>query len=504
MRVRADICLIIEGGYPYVLGGVSHWTDALIQSLPEWRFHIVAIALSSQRRILKYRLPENVVGLTEVLLDKHPQGSFFLTQNGSCSREALAALREVVTNAPGASFGDLVRVLWKCRLGARHLLDSRTAWKKMEEAYRDGMANAPLIDFFWAWRFLCQSVLSVCTAEIPEARLFHSLSTGYAGLYGARASMLRQRPLILTEHGIYTNERRIDISVADWIFESRGYGFGIRGRGAEMRDLWSNAFQGFSRIVYQQADFIVSQHSPNQKLQILDGAAHDKSIIIPNGIATDRFRNIKRDTSPRRPCVLLIGRVVPIKDIRTFIMAVSLLREHIPDVEALVMGPEEEDPNYAAGCRQLVENLELEGTIKFLGLIKDVSSYFDKIDVIALTSLSEGQPLVLLEAGAAGIPAVVTDVGCCREIIEGGPTEVEPKHGGIVVPACDPHTTAAALARILGDPDLRRSMGDALRERVILNYDDKKSTASHVRLYNSALQLDKRNEEASAVMSWLA
>ena len=504
MSQRADVCLIIEGGYPYVLGGVSHWTDALIKSMPEMRFHIVALTVSTQKRILKYRLPENLVGLTEVLIDKGPQGSIFAPTTDGRLRDVLIALRSVVTNTNGEQFADLVRGLSECRLGARHLLDSRAAWKVMEEAYRAEVPNAPLIDFFWAWRFLCRSVLAVCDAEIPEASIYHALSTGYAGLYGARASLLRHRPMILTEHGIYTNERRIDISVADWIFESKGYGFGIRGRGAEMRDLWGAAFSGFSRIAYQQADFIVSQHSPNQKLQIIDGAAHEKSIIIPNGIATERFLNIKRNPAPRRPRVLLIGRVVPIKDIRTFIIAISILRQLIPDVEALVMGPEDEDPDYAVGCRRLVSELQLEETIKFLGLIRDVSSYFDKVDVIALTSLSEGQPLVLLEAGAAGIPAVVTDVGCCREIIEGGPTETEPKPGGIVVPACDPHSTAAALARILGEPDLCCSMGSALRERVILNYDENKSRASHVRLYDCAVQLDKRNGAPREVTSWQA
>ena len=126
-----------------------------------------------------------------------------------------------------------------------------------------------------------------------------------------------------------------------------------------------------------------------------------------------------RSTEPRPPTVLMIGRIVPIKDTRTFIMAVSLLKELVPDVVAILIGPEEEDPSYAAGCRALVAQLGLESTVQLLGRVPDVMEYLGQADVIALTSISEAQPIALLEAAATGLPAVTTDVGSCREIIEG-------------------------------------------------------------------------------------
>ena len=115
----------------------------------------------------------------------------------------------------------------------------------------------------------------------------------------------------------------------------------------------------------------------------------------------------------------MIGRIVPIKDTRTFIMAASLLKDMVPNVVAILIGPEEEDPSYAAGCRELVAQLGLESTVQFLGRVPDVMEYLGKADVIALTSISEAQPIALLEAAATGLPAVTTDVGSCREIIEG-------------------------------------------------------------------------------------
>ena len=74
MSGAADICLIVEGGYPYMLGGVSSWTDALIRSMPDRSFHVVAITIASQPRVARFIIPGNVVGITDVLLDSSPAG----------------------------------------------------------------------------------------------------------------------------------------------------------------------------------------------------------------------------------------------------------------------------------------------------------------------------------------------------------------------------------------------------------------------------------------------
>jgi glycosyltransferase involved in cell wall biosynthesis len=162
----------------------------------------------------------------------------------------------------------------------------------------------------------------------------------------------------------------------------------------------------------------------------------------------------------------MIGRIVPIKDTRTFIMAMSLLKELIPNVIAIMIGPEEEDPPYAIGCRELVAQLGLESTVQFLGRVPDVKEYLGRSDVIALTSISEAQPIALLEAAATGLPAVTTDVGSCREIIEGFEGDSVIGRGGIVVEACNPKATAQALATILLDDDMRMEMGRVMQQRI--------------------------------------
>ena len=92
--------------------------------------------------------------------------------------------------------------------------------------------------------------------------------------------------------------------------------------------------------------------------------------------------------------------------------------------------------------------------------------YLGQADVIALTSISEAQPIALLEAAATGLPAVTTDVGSCREIIEGFEGDPVIGRGGIVVEACNPRATAQALAAILLDDEMRAEMGRVMRERI--------------------------------------
>ena len=86
--------------------------------------------------------------------------------------------------------------------------------------------------------------------------------------------------------------------------------------------------------------------------------------------------------------------------------------------------------------------------------------------MIALTSISEAQPIALLEAAAIGLPAVTTDVGSCREILEGFDGDPVAGRGGIVVEACNPRSTAEALAEILLHREARLDMGRVMRLRV--------------------------------------
>ena len=466
MAAEADVCLIVEGGYPYHLGGVSSWMDALIRASFGLKFHIIAISIASQPRIKKFVMPDNVDGLTDVILDACPSGRKPAARDEKRIAHAVRLIQSALTGNAGTSFVELIDLVQQTGFGQAALLDSRPAWTAMERVYQELLRDGSLIDFFWSWRFLARSLLAVVSAPLPNVHVFHAVSTGYAGIVGAYAKHVTGRPYIVTEHGIYTNERRIELSIADWIFDPDASGFTVGEKPIQLRDIWLMAFTSFSQISYAHSDVITTQYRANQDYQRFDGAPEGKLRIIPNGIDVDLYAGVHRDTEPRPPTVLMIGRIVPIKDIRTFIMAVSMLKDLVPNVVAILIGPEEEDPSYAAGCRALVTQLGLGSTVRFLGRVPDVMDYLGRADVFALTSLSEAQPIALLEAAATGLPAVTTDVGSCREIIEGFDGDSVIGRGGIVVEACNPKATARALATILLNDEMRADMGEVMRRRI--------------------------------------
>ena len=480
----ADICLIVEGGYPYTLGGVASWMDAQMRASPDLRFHVIAIGISSQPRIAKYQIADNLAGITDVILDQCPRGRPPSRRDVADIHRGVRLMSEALSETPGESFVALIDLVRRTGLGQDALLDSKAAWAATEEVYRETLPDGSFIDFFWSWRFLARSLLAVVNTPLPRVRVFHAVATGFAGIVGAYAKHATGRPLVVTEHGIYTKERRIDLGVAEWLHDSGSGGFAVAGRPVQLRDVWLGAFAGFSRISYDLADAVTTQYGANQQSQRADGAAEDKLLIIQNGIDVDRFGRIERSTAPRPPTVLMIARIVPIKDIRTFITAVSFLRDLVPDVLAVIIGPEDEDPSYAAGCRALVDQLGLEANLRFLGRVPEVTTYLGQADVIALSSISEAQPIALLEAAATGLPAVTTDVGSCREIIEGFEGDPVVGRGGYVVEACNPKAMAQALAAILLDADLRDRMGQVMLRRIPSLYHKERIRKLYEELYD--------------------
>src|SRR5262249_55766675 len=146
------------------------------------------------------------------------------------------------------------------------------------------------------------------------------------------------------------------------------------------------------------------------------------------------------------PTIALVGRVVPIKDIKSYLQAIALLRPQFPDLTALIMGPIDEQPHYYRECSSVAAQLELAQTVRFTGQV-DVAEYFPRIHVNVLTSLSESQPLSVLEAGAAGIPTVATNVGACHEILFGRSDENPALGaGGILTDVSSPEQTAVAIS----------------------------------------------------------
>ena len=202
---------------------------------------------------------------------------------------------------------------------------------------------------------------------LPKARTYHTISTGYGGLTAARAAIEMQRPSLITEHGIYTNERRIEILMAPWIADTVDKGLSLHDPRFDLRDMWINAFEAYAKACYEGVERIITLYSDNQILQRSLGARPEKLQVIANGMEWTRFANLPRAAATARPTVALIGRVVPIKDVKTLIRAARMVIEKCPETHFLIAGPYVEDPIYFEECEKIVKLLRIEERVKFLG-----------------------------------------------------------------------------------------------------------------------------------------
>lgn len=481
----ADVCIIVEGCYPYVAGGVSSWINWLISGLPDLTFSVVAVLSSSQNGTPKYKLPSNVIEYQELALfdihDPQPAPDYGSASINEISRE----LRAFLKNGSKARLYDLDRLVnsasrpWTIN----QLTNSDLTWNVICQMYEEILPETSFHHFFWAWYTLFGGLFAVLKAPIPKAKAYHTISTGYAGLFAARAAISTGAPAIITEHGIYTNERRIEILLADWIEDSINKGFSLDDPRLDLRDLWITAFESFARCCYNCCSDITTLYKDNQLMQLSQGACQSKMQVIPNGIDLNKFSAVPARQDNHKPTVALIGRVVAIKDVKSFIHAIALLQEELPTVEALILGPTDEEPAYFEECKTLVSQLQLEETITFTGPV-NIAEYLPSINLVALTSLSEAQPLVLLEAGAAGIPCVATDVGSCREVLEGRSDDPAPLGaGGIITELVSPFATAKAMAKLLNDHNLRQQFGAQLRKRIERDYNEHQALHSYRDLY---------------------
>jgi polysaccharide biosynthesis protein PelF len=440
------ICIIAEGSYPYVTGGVSSWIHSLVTNLPELEFTIYAIgAQEKMRGQFKYNLPPNVRGVKETFLDTYMREEGEWGHRFRLTEQQQESFRSLLGGGNNVNWDGLFQLLRSKKIhAASDFLMSKDYFDILVDLCRDKYEQVPFTEMFWTVRSMVLPLFISLRHEIPVADVYHSVSTGYAGVIGALAKHLHHKPYIVTEHGIYSREREEEIIKAGWV---KGY----------FKDLWIEYFYRLSECAYDSADEVITLYNRNREIEIELGCDPGKIQIIPNGVNLAAYEDIANNHTFDDGIVRLgaIVRVVPIKDIKTMIYSFSLVKREIPDAELYIMGPSEEDEEYLEECRKLVDSLQVKDVI-FTGEVR-ISEYMPKIDIILLSSISEGMPLAVLEAMACAKPCVTTDVGSCRELLHGSDDDIGPC--GYVVPVMHYDQMAAASIRLCKNKKLRDEMG---------------------------------------------
>lgn len=436
------ICIIAEGSYPYVTGGVSSWIQMLINNMKEHEFIIYAIgAKEEDRGNFKYKLPENVEIVYEIFLDSMLNSKGKHGKNYKLTDDELKNLKSLITGND-IDWNIIFSTVRKKKI--KHLMDffmSEDFYEIIKGTYFENHKTIPFTEYFWNIRSMLIPLFYILRSDLPKADIYHSVSTGYAGIIGSLAKFLYNKPFILTEHGIYTREREEELIKSSWV---KGY----------FKNMWTQFFYSLSKCAYLSSDKVITLFGRNKEIEIEIGCDKDKIIIIPNGVNIDNFNNITTEKDTEKINIGAVVRIVPIKDIKTMIYSFSIVAQKI-NANFYIMGPLDENEEYYEECINLVKSLGVENII-FTGRI-NIKEYLGKMDVLVLSSISEGQPLAILEGLACKKPFVTTDVGCCKELLYGR----DDSYGsaGYVVPVMDYEDIAKKIIILSKDEVLRKTMG---------------------------------------------
>lgn len=442
------ICVILEGCYPYITGGVSTWIHQYIQAMPQHEFVVWAVGANAKDRgKFKYKLPGNVVEVQEIFLDevlemRYEKGKYIFTE------EEIHALREFV-NCGRPDWELLFHMYHDRKVPPIAFLMSEDFLDILTKVCQEEYPYTSFADLFHTVRSMMLPILYVMQAEVPKADIYHAIATGYSGVMARLGSYVYNVPYEITEHGIYTREREEEIIRAKWVIPA-------------FKRFWVRFFYMLSNAAYEKASVITSLFDKAREMQIEMGCDPEKCRYITNGIHYERFCSIPAKKENGYVDIGAVLRISPIKDVKTLLYAFAELKRRVSNARLYVAGPAD-DEEYAEECYALQKHLGTKDVF-FTGTV-NVLEYMEKFDFTVLSSLSEGQPLAVLESFAAGRPCVVTDVGCCKQLINGMEGD-DLGTAGYCVPPMYREALCDALEMMCTHPEERYRMGITAKKRV--------------------------------------
>lgn len=218
----------------------------------------------------------------------------------------------------------------------------------------------------------------------------------------------------------------------------------------------------FSRWKYRQADLFLAASSAIKDVLVHDGIPPVRVVVVHDGIDVAKIERLPTvDVHAEfwlphgAPVLVNVGALVPHKGQRYLLEAMPLVRQEVPDAHLIVFGEGE----LRAALERQIKELHLEKHILLPGFRADVLQLMKSADLFVMSSVTEGLGSTVLDAMAMKLPVVATMAG-------GLPEAVDHERTGLVVPPAHPRELAAAIVRLLKDPQQRRTMGETGFARV--------------------------------------
>lgn len=464
------ICFILEGCYPYVYGGVSTWVNQYILSKPEHEFILLTIgAKKRDRHKFVYDIPKNVSKIKEIFLDEdistNSKGNKYISSNIFLKEIKKLILGEEVNWKN--IFDEVKNPNWN----DNDFFEGKQYLNIVKDIAKHELKYDGFLEVFFGIKSMLKPLLQLLAIQIPDADIYHAASTGYAGILGALAQYKTNKPFILTEHGIYPREREEELLACDWL-------------GDAMKKIWIQFFYNISSIAYEKATFVTSLFEASKETQIALGCNKDKCYVIPNGINYKQYEIMPDKEENGFTDIGAFIRFSRIKDVKTLLYSFYETHAKCNNARLHIFGATN-DKEYKKECLEIIDSLGLKECVIIYGQINPLD-YMPRIDFTILTSISEGQPLTILESFAARRPVVCTNVGCCRELIDGNNDGIG--KAGICCTPMDISGIARAMITLCQNKDLCKEFGKNGLERVKKNYTYEKMINGYFELYEKGIK----------------
>jgi len=219
-------------------------------------------------------------------------------------------------------------------------------------------------------------------------------------------------------------------------------------------------------FLMKRFDHLFAVSKATKKEMLAAGIPESKITVIYNGIDTEAWARVHVKNTLRddlgipvsSPVIGYVGRIMPEKDLETWIRAAAIVAERYSEARFVLVG-EGRDGTTLDELKSLAQSLGIETQLIFPGFRRDLPRVYSSFDIFVMSSLREGLPNSILEAMALGVPVVTTDVAGAKELVVNEVT-------GFVVAQKDYRTLASSILKILDHDSLRLRMGQSGRSRV--------------------------------------
>jgi polysaccharide biosynthesis protein PelF len=451
-----DVALIGEGTYPHQFGGVSVWCDQLVRGMPDYDFLLVALVATGAEPI-RWSLPDNVASVdTMPLWGPPPAAPASRGRGRRRSRPvpcpALPELLDILLAPPAEAqdrVGDVLREIFEFAQTENLTASLSSDWavSLLSERWRDWRIDsteaAPTLhDSVMAMQLLEHSLRPLSHPPV-RADVVHAVTNGLGALPAFAAKWRYGTPMVVTEHGIYMREQYL---------HSRDTPYRWPVRALHLRFL-----RRLCTLGYNEAEMITPGNVYNKRWEEQLGADLSRVRTVYNGVDPADFPASQGE--PTVPTISWAGRVDPVKDLETLLLAFALVHRRMPEARLRMFGaPPQGQEAYLERCKALAADLGLTGVATFEGRVEKIRDAYDSGQVVVLCSITEGFPYTLIEAMTCGRPCVATDVGGVSEAVA---------DTGMIVPPRNPEALAQSCLRLLQDASLRRQLGAAARMRAL-------------------------------------